>query len=382
MLEEGTQTPNGGASQRVSESRWDTALRGRRPSAGASRHAAAISASATVRAGATEDRPAVGVIADGPRSTRGAPGSRLTGRFASAGPTGICFDIQRFSIHDGPGIRTTVFLKGCPLSCLWCHNPESQARLSEVRIIETRCIHCGSCGAVCPQGLAGGPWLPDPARCERCGACAEACPTGARQLVGRSYSVDEVLDAVERDRPFYDESGGGVTFSGGEPLLQARFLLACLDAARRRGLHTAVDTSGFASRRTVLAVAALTDLFLYDLKVLDPARHLQFTGVPVTPILRNVQALDRAGARIWLRVPLVPGYTDDHENLASLGAFAAGLRHTRRLHLLPYHRLGADKYGRLGRPDRLGDVQPPSPAALEAAATYLRSFGLDVRVGG
>jgi len=186
------------------------------------------------------------------------------------------------------------------------------------------------------------------------GACAEACPTGARQLVGRSYSVDEVLDAVERDRPFYDESGGGVTFSGGEPLQQARFLLACLEAARRRGLHTAVDTSGFASRQTILAVASLTDLFLYDLKVLAPARHLQFTGVPVAPILRNVQALDRAGARIWLRVPYVPGYTDDEENLAALGAFAAGLRHTRRLHLLPYHRLGADKYGRLGRPDRLG----------------------------
>lgn len=297
-------------------------------------------------------------------------------------PRGECFDIQRFSIHDGPGIRTTVFLKGCPLSCLWCHNPESQARLPEIRIIASRCIECGACGPACPQGLAGGPWLPDPARCQRCGACADACPTGARQLVGRSYGVAELLDAVERDRPFYDESGGGITFSGGEPLYQPRFLLACLELARGRGLHTAVDTSGFASQATVLAVAARTSLFLYDLKTLDPDRHLAYTGVPLAPILRNLRALDRAGARIWLRVPFVPGYNDDPANLEALGTLAASLRHTRRLHLLPYHRLGAAKYARLGRPDRLGEVQPPSAAVMEDAAAYLRSFGLDVFVGG
>ncbi len=297
-------------------------------------------------------------------------------------PTGVCFDVQRFSIHDGPGIRTTVFLKGCPLSCPWCHNPESQALRPEIRIIETRCIHCGSCGAVCSEGLAGGPYPPDPARCLRCGACAEVCPTGTRQLVGRSYGVTEILEAVERDRPFYDESGGGVTFSGGEPLLQWRFLVACLEAARRRGLHTAVDTSGFASVSVIRAVAAWTDLFLYDLKVLDAARHLAFTGVPLEPILRNLRALDRAGTRIWLRVPFVPGYTDDEANLTALGTFAAGLRHTRQLHLLPYHRLGADKYARLGRPDHLGAVEPPTTAVVEGAATYLRTFGLDVRVGG
>jgi pyruvate formate lyase activating enzyme len=296
--------------------------------------------------------------------------------------SGVCFDIQRYSIHDGPGIRTTVFLKGCPLACPWCHNPESQALRPEIRVIESRCIHCGSCGPVCPQGLAGGPYPPDPERCLRCGLCAQACPTGTRQLVGRSYGVTDVLRAVERDRPFYDESGGGVTFSGGEPLAQWRFLLACLEAAQAQDLHTAVDTSGFASLVVIRAVAARTNLFLYDLKVLDPERHLRFVGVPLAPILRNLRALDAKGAHIWLRVPYVPGYTDDEENLAALGAFAAGLRHTRRLHLLPYHRLGADKYGRLGRPDRLGDVQAPSPAAVEAAATYLRSFGLDVRVGG
>jgi len=295
---------------------------------------------------------------------------------------GTCFDIQRFSIHDGPGIRTTVFLKGCPLACPWCHNPESQARSVELRIVESRCIACGSCGPACPEGLAGGPTLPDPTSCLQCGACAEACPTGARQQVGRSYTVQEVLDAVDRDRPFYEGAGGGVTFSGGEPLMQAPFLLACLAEARRRDLHTAVDTSGFASRETMLDVAALTDLFLYDLKVLDPRRHRQLTGVPLAPILRNLETLDDAGARIWLRVPVVPGYTDDRANLEALGTFAAHLRHTRRLHLLPFHRLGGDKYSRLGRHDGLEHVQPPSAAAVDAQADFLRSFGLDVHIGG
>jgi pyruvate formate lyase activating enzyme len=190
-------------------------------------------------------------------------------------------------------------------------------------------------------------------------------------LVGRSYRVEEVLEAVERDRLFYEESRGDVTFSGGEPLLQARFLLACLEAARRSSLHTAVDTSGFASGATIVEVAALTDLFLFDLKVLDPRRHLELTGVPLAPILRNLRTLDEAGARIWLRVPVVPGYTDDRKNVEALGAFAAQLRHTRRIHPLPFHRLGGDKYLRLGRPDGLVQVQPPSAAAIDAQAAFL-----------
>src|SRR5450756_834934 len=181
MIEEGTQTPNGRASQGVSESRWDTALRGRPPSAVASRHAAAVSTSATLRAVATEDRPAVGVIADGPRSTRGAPGSRLTGRFASAGPTGICFDIQRFSIHDGPGIRTTVFLKGCPLSCLWCHNPEGIAAQPALLFSPDRCIGCGYCLRACEQhahAMLDGKHVLDRSKCHICGRCTVECYAG------------------------------------------------------------------------------------------------------------------------------------------------------------------------------------------------------------
>jgi pyruvate formate lyase activating enzyme len=250
-------------------------------------------------------------------------------------------------------------------------------------VFEARCLHCGACTAACPLGIADGPRLPDPESCLHCGRCADACPSGTRQLVGRQLAVAEVLDVVERDRPFYDESGGGVTFSGGEPLSQWRFLLSCLEAAQRRGIHTAVDTSGFASLRTIKTVARATNLFLYDLKVLDPVRHLRYTGVPLHPILRNLQALDRAGATIWIRVPLVPGYNDDRANLTALGDLVAGLSRTRRMHLLPYHRLGSEKHACLGLGDPMDpEVAAPSPAALDESAAYLRSFDLDVRIGG
>ncbi len=309
------------------------------------------------------------------------PPATLPGR-VPPGPTGLVFDVQRFSIHDGPGIRTTVFLKGCPLRCDWCHNPESQDRRPELAITESRCIHCGSCGSVCPLGLAGGPYVTDPMRCDRCGRCVAACPTGARRLVGELMTPRRLLEAVERDRPFFDESGGGVTFSGGEPLAQPRFLLACLREARVRGIHTTVDTCGVASPITIRRVAALADLFLYDLKVLDPERHRRFTGVPLEPILDNLRQLDERGARIWLRVPLIPGRNDDVANLEDLARLALGLRTRPRLHLLPYHRLGADKRGRGGRVDRAADVEPPDEAAVARAAGLLQARGLDVRIGG
>ena len=297
-------------------------------------------------------------------------------------PTGVVFDVQRYSLHDGPGIRTTVFLKGCPLRCSWCHNPESMNASPELRVFGSRCIGCAACREACPLGLAEGGVMPDPGVCLACGSCVAACPTRARETIGREMTVPELIAAIDADRPFYDESGGGVTFSGGEPLLQWRFLLAMLEAARAKGYHAAVDTSGYATERTMLRVAAATDLFLYDLKVMDPARHAAFTGVPLAPILRNLRALDAAGAEVWLRLPLVPGHNDDDANLEAVGRFVGGLRRTRRIHVLPYHRIASAKYERMGLANPMNEIASPTAGEVERAVAVLGSFDLDVRVGG
>ena len=282
--------------------------------------------------------------------------------------------LQRFCLHDGPGIRTTVFLKGCPARCPWCHNPESQASGPELMLFTERCLRCGSCATACPNGL-------EPSRCTACGSCAEACPTGARQLVGRTVTAAEVFEEASRDRVFFDESGGGVTFSGGEPLAQAAFLRELLLGCRELGLHAAVDTCGFAPRETLLGLVPLVDLFLFDLKLLDEVRHEQLTGLPLSPILGNLEALASSGARVWLRVPVVPGLTDDEAALARAASLAARLRLT-RVDLLPYHATGSGKLRRLGREDPLEGLFPPPAARLEALASLFRAQGLETRVGG
>jgi pyruvate formate lyase activating enzyme len=318
---------------------------------------------------------------------------------------GLVFDVQRYAIHDGPGIRTTVYLKGCPLVCPWCHNPESQSPEPEILVDGERCIACGACVAACPRaevrtGAESAPGgeqdapteaartpatarrLPEPARCLRCGRCAEACVTGARRMVGRRVSVEVLLEEILRDRAFFETSGGGVTFSGGEPLLQAGFLVAALEGCRRQGLHTAVDTCGYASPESLDAVAALVDLWLYDLKTLDEARHLSATGVPLAPILENLRRLDAAGARIWVRIPLVPGFNDGGGDLDALGALVASLARTQRVHLLPFHRGAERKRERLGRDGACEQYSQPSPETLEEARQRLSAFGLDVIAGG
>jgi pyruvate formate lyase activating enzyme len=294
--------------------------------------------------------------------------------------SGLVFNIQRYSIQDGPGIRTTVFLKGCPLRCWWCHNPESQAPEPEITVIETRCTQCGECLSACPQSAAGGfrgtdfqsvdagtvPILaerkwdcpPSLVRCTRCGACVEACPTEARQLVGRRMTVDEVLAEVLKDRLFYDDSGGGVTFSGGEPLVQPEFLMGLLAACRARAIHTAVDTSGYAPQEQLLSAAGLTDLFLYDLKTMDDARHLECTGVSNAAILENLIALGRVHQNIWIRIPIIPGFNDDAEQLDAAARFVASIPAVRQVSLLPYHPTGIHKSRWLGR----HVAQPPSAA--------------------
>lgn len=288
---------------------------------------------------------------------------------------GLVFNIQRFSVHDGPGLRTTVFLKGCPARCPWCHNPESQSHAPELLTFPERCIDCGTCRDVCPHGT-------NPADCTACGDCAEACPAGARQVAGTEMSVAEVIELVTRDRVFYEESGGGVTFSGGEPLAQPAFLRALLEAARREGLSTAVDTCGFAGRDLLLRLAPLVDLFLYDLKMLDPERHLRIIGIPLAPILANLDALAKAGSAIWVRVPIVPSVNDNEAELDGLARLAASLRGVRRVSLLPYHAIGAGKFRRLHKDYELAHIAPPDRERMEHIAGLFRARGLDARIGG
>jgi pyruvate formate lyase activating enzyme len=300
--------------------------------------------------------------------------------------SGRVFNIQRFAVHDGPGVRTTVFLKGCPLSCWWCHNPESRTAQPEVQITAERCIQCGSCLQACEHDavvrLADGTYSVDPLHCTRCGECTEACPTNGRKIVGEERGVDDVLDEVCLDRVFYEESGGGVTFSGGEPLAQRDFLLELLTESRARGLHTCVDTSGAAPEKTVLRVAEVADLFLYDVKMIDDTRHRLFTGAGNRTILSNLQALARRGADVWVRVPFIPGINDDRANLDALAAFVGELGRDYPVFLLPYHKIAQDKYGRLGHDYPLAGLEPPGEEQVAAAAERLRHAGLRVNIGG
>ena len=299
--------------------------------------------------------------------------------------TGIIFDIKKFSIHDGPGIRTTVFFKGCPLSCWWCHNPESQALQPEMVFRANRCINCGACVEACPQDAIsqdGKIVSTDRKKCTLCGDCVAVCYAEAREMVGQEMSVPQVIAEIERDVVFYDESGGGVTFSGGEPLMQHDFLLALLQACREREIHTALDTCGFASWETLDSVRGYVDLFLYDLKLMDDAKHQKFVGVPSELILSNLQALSGHGHDIFLRVPIIPGITDGEENIRQIGKFAAALPHLNQVDILPYHHTAAEKYSRLHKVYQLPETRPPSERHMAEIAQTLRGFGLQVKIGG
>ena len=299
--------------------------------------------------------------------------------------SGIVFDFKKYSIHDGPGIRTTVFLKCCPLACWWCHNPESISPRPAVLYRRERCIGCGACILACP-GKAIRPtdegFLADPALCEGNGACAEACPSTARELVGRNMTSGEVLEVIRKDILFYDESGGGATFSGGEPLLQPEFLQEMLLGCRESGIHTAVDTTGFAQASVLLETAALTDLFLYDIKHMDPEKHRLYTGVDNTLILENLKTLTESGAKVAIRIPFIPGVNDDEENISRTGEFVSRLSGIVSVHLLAYHTSARNKYAKWGKTYRLPDTLPPSEENTRAAALNLKSFGLNVLIGG
>ena len=296
--------------------------------------------------------------------------------------TGMIFDIQRFSIHDGPGIRTTVFFKGCPLNCRWCHNPESKTLRAQLSFNPERCIGCGACFQRCPRQvhtLIGEIHHIDRQRCLACGSCTESCHAEALELVGRRVEVGEVITEVLKDRPFYETSGGGMTLSGGEPLMQIDFAFALLEHARQESLHTAVETSGYAEWKELERIRPLVDLFLYDIKETDPRKHREFTGVDNVRILDNLRELHAAGSRVVVRLPLIPGWNDSDAHFRGIAALARELPRADGFEIMPYHRLGESKLERLGLS---GDGRPacdaPSRETVEAWIERLVELGVPV----
>ena len=291
---------------------------------------------------------------------------------------GMVFDIQRFSIHDGPGIRTTVFLKGCPLRCAWCHNPEGIPEGPIVSFLPERCIGCGHCGRACPNqahALRDGAHVLLRERCVACGRCAEGCYAGALEVIGREMTPEAVLAEVLSDAPFYANSGGGMTLSGGEPFHQPGFAMALLRLAKSHGLHCCVETSGAVPPATLVEAMEFVDLFLYDIKDVNDERHRANVGASNALSLSNVRALLSHGARVRLRVPLIPGYNDFADNLAGVAALAdelatlAGAAKSASatspfegVELMPFHKLGLSKTHRTGLPNPLRDNIPVDPA--------------------
>ena len=297
---------------------------------------------------------------------------------------GIIFNIQRYSIHDGPGIRTTVFLKGCPLNCWWCQNPESQLSGQEMLFWGVRCIGCGACSTICPSNaiqIKNGIPVTEKEKCILCGKCTEKCPALAREMIGKKLTTEEVTKEIEKDLVFYEESGGGVTFSGGEPLGQSEFLEGLLNGCREKKIHTAVDISGYISWRILKKIIPKVDLFLYDLKIMDSERHKKYTGVFNEIILENLKKLSSVHNNIFIRFPIIPGINDDSQNIKETGEFLSSLK-IAQVNILPYHYIGIDKYRRLGRTYHLTAAQPPSKEKLFEISGILKKFNLKVKLRG
>jgi len=298
----------------------------------------------------------------------------------------VVFDVKRYAINDGPGIRVTIFLKGCPLSCRWCHNPEGISAKVQRMYTRKKCIGCGECVSICPIEaceLTPDGIVTDNSICLQCGQCAEVCPARATEMSGHYESIDDLLKIIEKERPFFDQSGGGVTFSGGEPLLFPEFLTEILDACGRMQIHRTVDTSGLASTRTILEIARRTDLFLYDLKLMDPEKHKQWTGVGNRRILQNLQALAETGADIQIRIPLIKGVNCDEKNIEETAVFVTALSGPRKaISLLPYHNLAEGKSNKLGQEYDPNGMAEPNEIELARVIAQFAAHGLKASVGG
>lgn len=298
----------------------------------------------------------------------------------------LIFDIKRYAINDGPGIRVCIFLKGCPLNCRWCHNPESISPQMQKLFTASKCISCGECVKICPLQackLTDEGVITDQKLCNFCGKCAEICPSLATEMSGQKYSTAELLQIIEKERPFFDQSGGGVTFSGGEPLLYPEFLCKILDACGERGIHRCIDTAGLAKTATLLKIAKRTDLFLFDLKHMDNQKHKEWTGVGNRLILQNLSALAETGVAIQIRLPLIKGVNADPENISITADFIANLPGVKRLiSLLPYHNIASAKDQKLGQQRNQQGLLEPNEEEIASVVAQFAEFDLLATVGG
>ena len=298
--------------------------------------------------------------------------------------SGTIINIQKYSIHDGPGIRTTVFLKGCPLNCWWCHNPESQNPSPEIMFFKEKCTGYGVCLKRCPSKaieFAEGYPVTFNSKCTLCGKCSDFCPSNARELVGKDITVKDLMKEIIKDEIFYEESNGGVTFSGGEPLMHADFLNKVLKVCKDKNIHTTIDTSGYAAFEEFEKIIDNVDLILFDIKHMNNEKHMKYMGVSNVVILENLKKLSKRGSNIYVRIPIIAGINDDDENIDSAIDFLSKLNII-HVDLLPYHKMGMDKYRRLNMEYKLSGLEKPTDEVINKIAEKFKKAGIKIKIGG